>query len=77
MLMFAFIDKIGFSNQVAPRVGRDSSTGSTLSATTWFQSTRPARGATLRLIAHAIRDDVSIHAPREGRDHGWHLGFGQ
>ena len=34
-----------------------------------FQSTRPVRGATETGLADAIRFDVSIHAPRAGRDH--------
>ena len=33
-----------------------------------FQSTRPARGATPVLVTETVRDDISIHAPREGRD---------
>ena len=43
-----------------------------------FQSTPPARGATDLLPAHALRQGISIHAPREGGD--WrrrrHVGVG-
>ena len=38
---------------------------------TWtqlFQSTRPVRGATLRADNVADGEDISIHAPRAGRD---------
>ena len=34
-----------------------------------FQSTRPARGATSRSLSAALDRCISIHAPREGRDH--------
>ena len=33
-----------------------------------FQSTRPARGATIEKLADMLETDISIHAPREGRD---------
>ena len=33
-----------------------------------FQSTRPARGATRARIVVGLCLEVSIHAPREGRD---------
>ena len=33
-----------------------------------FQSTRPVRGATLRLRYHQPNPSISIHAPRAGRD---------
>ena len=33
-----------------------------------FQSTRPVRGATLFNPDHSIKDFISIHAPRAGRD---------
>ena len=34
-----------------------------------FQSTRPARGATVDAARFSLMDnDISIHAPREGRD---------
>ena len=35
-----------------------------------FQSTRPARGATPRMDRKAPIKNISIHAPREGRDPG-------
>ena len=33
-----------------------------------FQSTRPARGATPWKAQSEVNKDISIHAPREGRD---------
>ncbi|EFR40730.1 hypothetical protein HMPREF9162_2205 [Selenomonas sp. oral taxon 137 str. F0430] len=33
-----------------------------------FQSTRPVRGATAAAGVHTRGSDVSIHAPRAGRD---------
>ena len=36
--------------------------------TTEFQSTRPARGATFMELITTSTYDVSIHAPRAGRD---------
>ena len=33
-----------------------------------FQSTRPARGATIILTSDSFSVCISIHAPREGRD---------
>ena len=33
-----------------------------------FQSTRPARGATVLMPLDVFADVISIHAPREGRD---------
>ena len=33
-----------------------------------FQSTRPVKGATVARGVHAVHQEVSIHAPREGRD---------
>ena len=36
---------------------------------TVFQSTRPARGATLNELDIDFSQIISIHAPREGRDH--------
>ena len=54
-------------NPRAPRGARPWSTRPT--GPTWqFQSTRPARGATQRGQQHAQPPDVSIHAPRAGRD---------
>ena len=40
-----------------------------LSETITFQSTRPVRGATIRGILSRAPVDISIHAPRAGRDH--------
>ena len=40
----------------------------TLSWTVLFQSTRPMRGATLRIVGEHPRKQVSIHAPHTGRD---------
>ena len=37
---------------------------------TVFQSTRPARGATVRGSLRRGATNISIHAPREGRDYG-------
>ena len=34
-----------------------------------FQSTRPVRGATTQKGVPRARKGISIHAPREGRDH--------
>ena len=34
-----------------------------------FQSTRPARGATVSALLFFVFSLISIHAPREGRDH--------
>jgi len=36
----------------------------------WFQSTRPARGATISILFNRTHKPVSIHAPRAGRDIG-------
>ena len=33
-----------------------------------FQSTRPARGATKKSESKEEQNEISIHAPREGRD---------
>ena len=40
----------------------------TTSSLTLFQSTRPVRGATPEHITYAGHYDISIHAPRAGRD---------
>ena len=42
----------------------------TLSPKKTFQSTLPARGATLEISALAPSDRISIHAPRTGSDRG-------
>ncbi len=52
----------------APREGRDGSFRKCLIFRLSFQSTRPARGATIRFQAAVKRMEISIHAPREGRD---------
>ena len=51
----------------APRAGRDSGNLVGLLASV-FQSTRPARGATIFQIIYLTASGVSIHAPRAGRD---------
>ena len=40
-----------------------------------FQFTHPGRGATGRPHLPQGRGQVSIHAPREGCDHAWHIGL--
>ncbi len=53
----------------APRAGRDVMVSAGLrQRSAWFQSTRPARGATDDAVVIAVSSDVSIHAPRTGRD---------
>ncbi len=52
----------------APRAGRDDGIGIFALRNCWFQSTRPARGATPPPPATEQQSDVSIHAPRAGRD---------
>ena len=53
----------------APRAGRDSTPRATRSWTSCeFQSTRPVRGATVRVQPSEVGREVSIHAPRAGRD---------
>ena len=42
--------------------------GRRLSRLPSFQSTRPARGATCEMVVSGVSADVSIHAPRAGRD---------
>ena len=41
-----------------------------IAAPALFQSTRPVRGATALLSANGFTVQISIHAPRAGRDHG-------
>nr|DAF37729.1 MAG TPA: hypothetical protein [Caudoviricetes sp.] len=53
---------------ITPRAGRDLFHVGTESARSVFQSTRPVRGATSDRPSKSIRPDVSIHAPRAGRD---------
>ena len=57
----------------APREGCDSAPVSPCHATPRFQSTHPARGATLGGNQRALSCRISIHAPREGCD-GQHRG---
>ena len=52
----------------APREGCDSTHSPLSSRLALFQSTHPARGATLVHIRRANRSTISIHAPREGCD---------
>ena len=52
----------------APRAGRDLPERLKLFAWGEFQSTRPARGATLNPSGEVVHAVVSIHAPRAGRD---------
>ena len=52
----------------APREGGDPSTSSGLMTCGRFQSTPPARGATLRYVRQRGKCGISIHAPREGGD---------
>ena len=52
----------------APREGRDRTLTMNLLDTNTFQSTRPARGATIMGEGGLISKVISIHAPREGRD---------
>ena len=54
-------------NPRAPHGARQSS-GSIWAANNWFQSTRPAWGATFEGQAKLNINNVSIHAPRMGRD---------
>jgi len=44
------------------------------SARRGFQSTLPARGATVEIQTLLEKEFVSIHAPREGSDHPCHKG---
>ena len=54
-------------NPRAPRGARQNSSHSKPNTST-FQSTRPARGATVYLLNNLGSYLISIHAPREGRD---------
>ena len=58
-------------NPRPPRGGRRYYQGYKRQRTT-FQSTPPARGATLVKMAQEVLENISIHAPREGGD-GMHL----
>ena len=52
----------------APREGRDRRKSGVYHIAGEFQSTRPARGATVSVEDILPDDEISIHAPREGRD---------
>ena len=52
----------------APHAGRDSSAVEAVKGGLQFQSTRPMRGATHRLLRQRGRTHISIHAPHAGRD---------
>ena len=52
----------------APRTGSDFRDGEVLSAEQLFQSTLPARGATILRLRQHLRHRISIHAPRTGSD---------
>ena len=52
----------------APREGGDAGSGTTIMAAEQFQSTPPARGATLCIFKQGFFVRISIHAPREGGD---------
>ena len=51
-----------------PLAGRDVISSQRTSLQTLFQSTRPARGATALTEEDERKVEISIHAPREGRD---------
>ena len=57
----------------APRTGSDAKRMTSVIATTRFQSTLPARGATDAVMALAGKRGISIHAPRTGSDVMWRL----
>ena len=64
----ADVEGFVYFNPRPPRGGRPSATQA-LSRRFAFQSTPPARGATLWLLRKVVRlFDISIHAPREGGD---------
>ena len=52
----------------APREGSDDITNGVFVGDCVFQSTLPARGATLLTEYNALTGSISIHAPREGSD---------
>ena len=54
-------------NPRPPRGGRPD-TSSRCVGSNRFQSTPPARGATLAICDYALNETISIHAPREGGD---------
>ena len=52
----------------APREGGDAALTVPMTATSIFQSTPPARGATFNRLKTENPTEISIHAPREGGD---------
>ena len=52
----------------APREGGDEISSSGVCFFDVFQSTPPARGATIAFVRNRDKDKISIHAPREGGD---------
>ena len=58
----------------APREGGDASISGAAVAHRKFQSTPPARGATVADGLYGFDVDISIHAPREGGDAGGGVG---
>ena len=53
----------------APRTGSDKSEQKDIPLVRRFQSTLPARGATIRRLLLICNVNISIHAPRTGSDH--------
>ena len=70
------IHKVSNFNPRAPCGARPSKSTKAITAST-FQSTRPVRGATTPGKPPTLYPDISIHAPRAGRDNsgssGWQL----
>ena len=64
----------------APRTGSDVAGAKSAKGIRGFQSTLPARGATMSLLFDYERPEISIHAPRTGSDRpspcpcAWHHG---
>ena len=52
----------------APREGGDESSADSAAKAFLFQSTPPARGATVQCTTPGLPGQISIHAPREGGD---------
>ena len=52
----------------APRTGSDGSPASGSIPAASFQSTLPARGATVKDLQEQVKRLISIHAPRTGSD---------
>ena len=55
----------------APREGGDWQSAETPDSINIFQSTPPARGATMHHTSLLLQICISIHAPREGGDPSW------